>query len=96
MILFFPPCGCEAAILEEGVGDHRHERVTVKALPGPALEVIEAKFFFQLLVCLLADPSRLDRGCQCAQIGLRREIGEIVFLFAAIPVFADEPNFLAR
>ena len=58
-LIFFPPCGCEAAILEEGVGDHRHERVTVKALPGPALEVIEAKFFFQLLVCLLADRSAL-------------------------------------
>ena len=71
LILFFPPCGCETAILEEGVGDHRHERVTVKALPGPALEVIKAKFFFQLLVCLLADPSRLDRGCQSAKVGLR-------------------------
>ena len=68
---FFPPCGCEAAILEEGVGDHRHERVTMKALPGPALEVIKAKFFFQLLVRLLADPSRLDRGCQSAKVGLR-------------------------
>src|SRR5215510_7540859 len=67
---FFPPCGCEAAILEEGVGDHGHEHVTVKALPGPALEVIKAKFFFQLLVRLLADPSRLDRGCQSAKVSL--------------------------
>ena len=33
-------------MLEEGVGDHRHERMTVKALPGPALEVIEAEFLF--------------------------------------------------
>ena len=71
LILFFPPCGCEAAILEEGVGDHRHERVTMKALPGSALEVIKAKLFFQLLVRLLADPSRLDRGCQSAKVGLR-------------------------
>jgi hypothetical protein len=45
--------------------------VTVKALPGPALEVIKAKLFFQLLVRLLADPSRLDRGCQSAKVGLR-------------------------
>ena len=29
-------------MLEEGVSDHRHERVTVQALPGPSLEVIEA------------------------------------------------------
>ena len=68
---FFPPCGCEAAILEEGVGDHRHERVTMKALPGPALEVIKAEFFFQLLMRLLADPSRLDRGCQSSKVGVR-------------------------
>jgi len=34
----------------------------VKALPGSALEVIETKFFFQLLVSLLANPSCLDGG----------------------------------
>ena len=47
MILFFPPCCCEAAMLEEGVSDHRHERMTVKALPGPSFEVVETEFFFQ-------------------------------------------------
>jgi hypothetical protein len=31
LILFFPPCCFEPAILEESVGDHRHERMTVKA-----------------------------------------------------------------
>ena len=60
MILFFPPCCFEPAILEERVGDHRHERMTVKSVPGSALEVIETEFFFQLLVSLLANPSRLD------------------------------------
>jgi hypothetical protein len=40
---------------EEGVGDHRHERVTVKALPS-ALEVIESKFFFHLLMGLVRRP----------------------------------------
>ena len=49
-------------MLEEGVGDHRHERMTVKSVPGSALEVIETEFFFQLLVSLLANPSRLDGG----------------------------------
>ena len=62
LILFFPPCCFKPAILEESVGDHCHERMTVKALPGSALEVIETKFFFQLLVSLLANPSRLDGG----------------------------------
>ena len=67
-------------MLEEGVGDHRHECMTMQALPGPSLEVIEAKFFLELLVGLLANPSRLDGTCQGAQVGLRRQVGEIVFL----------------
>src|SRR5262249_17449919 len=62
LILFFPPCCFKPAILEESVGDHRHERMTVKARPGSALEGIETKFFFQLLVSLLANPSCLDGG----------------------------------
>jgi len=51
-------------MLEKGVSDHRHKRVTVKALPGSALEVIEAEFFFQLLMRLLTNPSRLDSSHQ--------------------------------
>ena len=59
---FFPPRLCETAMLEECVGDHSHERVTMKALPGSSLEVIEPKFLFQLLMGLFANPSRFDRG----------------------------------
>ena len=54
-------------MLEEGIGDHCHERVTVKTLPGSSLKVIEAEFFFQLLMSLLTDPPRLDGGGQGAQ-----------------------------
>jgi hypothetical protein len=43
LILFFPPCGCEPAMLEEGVSDHRHKRMSVKALPGSSLEVVKTK-----------------------------------------------------
>lgn len=46
---FFPSYCFEPAILKGGVGDHRHERVTMQAVPGSALEVVEAKFFFHLL-----------------------------------------------
>ena len=81
-------------MLEEGICDHRHERMTVKALPGSSLEVIETEFFFQLLVSLLANPSRLDGGRQGAQVRLRRQVGEIVFLLSGHPVFADEPGLL--
>jgi hypothetical protein len=62
LILFFPPRFGNAAVLQEGVSNHRYEGVTVKAMPGPPLEVIETEFLFQLLMRLLADPSRLD-GC---------------------------------
>jgi hypothetical protein len=60
---FFPPSCFEPAILEEGVGDHRHERMTTQALPGSYLEVVKTKFFFHLLVSLLANPARLEGGC---------------------------------
>jgi hypothetical protein len=59
---FFPPRAGEAAMLEEGVGDHCHERMTMKTGPGSPLEVVETEFFLQLLMGLLADPPRLDRG----------------------------------
>ena len=53
-------------MLEKGVGDHRHQRMTVKALPGPTLEVVKTEFFFQLLVRLFAYPTSLDGGRQRA------------------------------
>jgi len=80
LILFFPPCGFEPAMLEESVSNHGHERVAVEAVPGSPLEVVETQFFFQLLVSLLANPSRLDGGRQGAQVRLRWQVGEIVFL----------------
>jgi len=49
-------------MLQEGVGDHRHQRVTMKTLPGSSLEVIKSEFFFQLLMGLFANPSCLDGG----------------------------------
>src|SRR3712207_9188238 len=66
---------CEAAVLEEGVGEHRHERMAVQAGPGPALEVVEAEFVLQLLVGLLARPARLDGGRERLRSEERR-VGE--------------------
>jgi hypothetical protein len=40
-------------MLEEGVSNHRHKRMTVKALPGSSLEVVKTELFFHLLVSLL-------------------------------------------
>ena len=69
-------------MLEEGVSDHSHEGVTMKSLPGSSFKVIKAEFLFQLLVGLLANPSRFDGGSQGAQVGRGRQVGEIVFLLA--------------
>jgi len=69
-------------MLKEGVRDHYHERVSVQALPGPSLEVIEAEFFFHLLMGLFADPSRLDGGSQRAQVGAGGQVGEVVFFLS--------------
>ena len=82
-------------MLKEGVSDHRHKRMTVKALPRSPLEVIETKFFFHLLVSLLANPSRLDGGRQGVQVSLRRQVGKIVFLLSRHPVFANQPSLVA-
>ena len=49
-------------MLEECVGDHGHECMTMEALPGSSLEVIKPEFLFQLLMGLFANPSRFDRG----------------------------------
>ena len=81
----------EPAILKEGVGDHCHERMPMQALPGSALKVIETEFFFQLLMSLLANPSRLDGCRQGAQVG-----HEIIFFLSRRTVFADKASFLPR
>ena len=81
-MLFSPARFCKATVLQEGISDHCHECMTVKALPGSSLEVIEAEFFFELLVGLLADPSRLDGGSQGAQVRPGGQVGEIVFLLS--------------
>jgi hypothetical protein len=61
-------------MLEEGVGDHCHEDVAVKPLPGSSLEVIKPKLFLELLMSLFADPARPDGAgerldwCICWQV----------------------------
>src|ERR1700691_2122230 len=95
-ILFSPARLGEAAALQVGVGDHRHERVAVQAMPGSAFEVVEAKFFLELLVGLLADPSGLDRGGERLEGGVGRQGGKIVFALARGATLADQPGLLAR
>ena len=65
------------------------------AMPGPSLEVIEAEFFLELLVSLLANPARLDRCGQRLQVDVGGEIGQIVFLPAGGAPLANEPDLFA-
>ena len=81
-------------MLKEGVRDHGHERMTMKALPGSPFEVIETEFFFELLMSLLANPSLFDGRRQGAQSGLSWQVGEVVFLLPRHSVLADEPSLI--
>src|SRR5580692_12116515 len=64
----------------------RHERPS---------KVVEAEFFLELLVSLLADPARLDRCGQRLEAGFRRQVREIVFLLSGGAPLADEPDLFA-
>lgn len=55
---------CEATVLQEGVGDHCHQGVTMKTLPGSPLEVIKPKLLFQLLMRMFANPSTFAPAAQ--------------------------------
>jgi hypothetical protein len=94
--LFFPSRCFEAARLEKGVSDHRHQGVSMQARPGSAFEVIEAEFLLELLMRLFANPSGFDRGGERFEARIGWQVGHIVFLFARRSAFADEPDFLAR
>ena len=70
---FFLPCCCETAMLEEGVSNHRHERMTVEALPGPTFEVIGPSSSFSCWwACSQIHRALMSR--QGAQTGLRRQV----------------------
>src|SRR6266849_1663919 len=45
---------------------------------------------------LLADPSRLDRGSQAAQVHPGWQVSKIVFLLTRYAVLADEPSLVTR
>jgi hypothetical protein len=53
-VIFFPLCCCQAAMLQEGVGNHRHQHMAMKPLPASTLEVVKADLLFELLMRLMA------------------------------------------
>src|SRR6516162_11462220 len=66
--------------------------MTVQACPRSPLEVIEAEFFLELLMRLLADPARLDGPGELLRRRVGRKIGEIVFALTGRTVLADHPH----
>ena len=48
-------------MLQEGIGDHGHQRVTMKALSGSPLKVIKPELLFQLLMRLFANAAGFGR-----------------------------------
>lgn len=64
----------------------------MQAAPRAALEVIEAEFLFELLMCLLARPACLDRGSEALERRRRGVVREVVLHLVWTP-FGDEPCF---
>lgn len=75
--------------MQDGECDHAHEGVSVKSLPRPPLEMIEAEFFLQLLMGLLADPPGFDGTGQLLEWGVDRQIAEVVFALTGGAVLSD-------
>ncbi len=65
--------------------------------PGPraALEMVETKFFLELLMRLFADPARLDGAGEFLERGVGGKVGEIILSLAGRAMFADGPDLLA-
>jgi len=56
------------------------------------LEVIDAKFLFELLMGLLAHPPRLDDRGEYSEGARRWEVRQLILLLAGRPTLADEPD----
>jgi len=67
----------------------------MKPGPGPTLEVVQAEFFRELLMGLLAYPAGLDRTGQSFDRDVARQVREIVFAFAIRAMLAHQPGFLS-
>src|SRR3712207_6376314 len=85
----------EAEVLQVSEGDARHQRVPVQPRPRAPLELAEAQLLLELLVRLLADPARLDRGRERAQRRAGGEVAEVVLALAAAAPLAHQPDLRA-
>ena len=78
---FFPPLhGRKSLVLQETERDQRHQRVPMQATPRAALKMVQAQLLFELLMRLLAHPTRFDRGGQLLQRCVGRQVGQVILL----------------
>src|SRR5262249_54678372 len=63
VFFFFPPLFFGAGVVGGGGNDPLLKGNANEGLSRMSLEVVKTKFFFHLLVSLLANPTRLDGGC---------------------------------
>src|SRR5262249_26218663 len=63
VVFFFSPLCFGAARVGGGGNGYRPKPHTRKAVAGWSPPGVKTKFFFHLLVSLLANPTRLDGGC---------------------------------
>lgn len=66
--------------------------MAVQARPRPPFELVEAGFFPELLMGLLASPSRCGGAGQL----IDRRAGRVVFALAGGTMFPNEPDVLAE
>src|SRR3990170_5489981 len=57
--------------------------------------MIEAEFFLELLMGLLADPARFDGARQVFDRRIGGQVREVIFTLSAGAMFPDQPNFFA-
>ena len=93
---FFSTHRAQAVMLQEREGQHREQRMVMQAQPAAPFEVIEAEFFLQLLMGLLAHPPGLDRRCERTQRGAGGVIRQVILAFAVRAPFADQSREIAR
>jgi hypothetical protein len=82
-------------MLENGEGDHRHERAMVQASPAPVLEVVEPEFLLHLLVRLFAYPAALDQRRQVLQRDIVSVIARGALALAGHAALAQQPDIFA-
>lgn len=84
----------KATMLQVCEGQARHQPVTMQPGPRAALEVVEAEFFLELLMRLLAHSACLDRPNERPPRDPCREAGQVVLALARGALLAYQSDLI--